>query len=195
MAKFTNPLDGVRVAAPCPADWNRMVGDERMRYCGQCNLHVYNLSGMTRKEAESLIANAEGRLCLRFYRRADGTVLTRNCPVGLRALKRRVTRVASAMLSAVLGFLAGVGLDLGFGSVQGLRPAGEAHTMGTVAMPARRSDSDAGPVAVPDEQNPPVNQVQGMWARPAVVGRMVRREYAIGDAPVEGVRSHPKRSR
>src|SRR5438270_4046304 len=155
MAKFTNPLDGVRVAAPCPADWNRMVGDERMRYCGQCNLHVYNLSGMTRKEAESLIANAEGRLCLRFYRRADGTILTRNCPVGLRALKRRVTRVAGAMLSAVLGFLAGVGLDLGFGSVQSLKPAGEVQTMGTVAMPARRSDSDAGPVAVSDEQTPP----------------------------------------
>ena len=102
MSKFTNPLDGVRVAAPCPANWERMVGDERMRYCGQCNLHVYNLSGMTRTEAESLITNAEGRLCVRFYRRGDGTILTRNCPVGLRALKRRVSRTAGAMLSAVL---------------------------------------------------------------------------------------------
>ena len=144
MSKFTNPLDGVRVAAPCPADWERMVGDERMRYCGQCNLHVYNLSGMTRKEAESLIANAEGRLCLRFYRRADGTVLTRNCPVGLRALKRRVTRVASAMLSAVLGFLAGVGLDLGFAT----RATTTTHTMGAVAMPAPQSGNTAGPVTI-----------------------------------------------
>lgn len=112
MAKFTSPLDGVRVAAPCPADWDKMVGDERARYCGQCNLHVYNLSGMTRKEAEALITNTEGRLCVRFYRRADGTILTLNCPVGLRALKRRVTRIASATLSAVLGFFAGVGLYL-----------------------------------------------------------------------------------
>ena len=191
MAKFTNPLDGVRVAAPCPADWNRMVGDERMRYCGQCDLHVYNLSGMTRTQAESLITNAEGRLCVRFYRRADGTILTRNCPVGLRALKRRVTRVAGAMLSAVLGFLAGIGLDLGFAT----RPTTTTHTMGTVAMPARRSDSDTGPVAAPDEQNPPVNQVQGMMARPAVMGKMTRREYVTGDAPVEIVRSHPKRLR
>jgi hypothetical protein len=113
MARFTNPLDGVRVAAPCPADWSKMVGDERVRYCGECNLHVYNLSGMTRREAETLITNAEGRLCVRFYRRADGTVLTRNCPVGLRALKRRVTRIASATLTAVLGFFAGVGLNFG----------------------------------------------------------------------------------
>src|SRR5919199_1604908 len=115
MAKFTNPLDGVRVAAPCPADWEKMAGDERMRYCGQCNLHVYNLSGMTKREAEALITNSEGRLCVRFYRRADGSVLTRNCPVGLRALKQRASRVAGAALSAVLGFFAGVGLDLGFG--------------------------------------------------------------------------------
>src|SRR5207248_8192511 len=110
MAKFTNPLDGVRVAAPCPADWEKMVGDERMRYCGQCSLHVYNLSGMTKREAEALITNTEGRLCVRFYRRADGTVLSRNCPVGLSALKQRATRVVGAALSAVLGFFAGVGL-------------------------------------------------------------------------------------
>src|SRR5213082_2196551 len=192
MSKFTNPLDGVRVAAPCPADWERMVGDERMRYCGQCNLHVYNLSGMTRKEAESLIANAEGRLCLRFYRRADGTILTRNCPVGLRALKRRVSRTAGAMLSAVLGFLAGVGLDLGFAT----RATTTTHTMGAVAMPAPQSGNTAGPVvAVPDEPPPPVNQVQGVMARHAVVGRMVRREYVAGDMQVEGVRRHPKRLR
>ena len=115
MQKFTNPLDGVRIAAPCRADWEKMAGDERMRYCGECSLHVYNLSGMTKREAEALIANAEGCLCVRFYRRADGTVLTRNCPVGLRALKQRATRVAGATLSAVLGFFAGVGLNLGFG--------------------------------------------------------------------------------
>src|SRR5205085_8836667 len=114
MAKFTNPLDGVRVAAPCPADWEKMVGDERMRYCGQCNLHVYNLSGMTKREAEALITNTEGRLCVRFYRRGDGTVLTRNCPVGLRALKQRAWLIAGASLSAVLGFFAGVGLYLCF---------------------------------------------------------------------------------
>src|SRR2546423_5481918 len=191
MAKFTNPLDGVRVAAPCPADWERMVGDERMRYCGQCNLHVYNLSGMTRAEAEALITNAEGRLCVRFYRRADGTVLTRNCPVGLRALKRRVSRTAGAMLSAVLAFRAGVGLDRGFAT----SATTTTHTMGTVALPAHRSDSAAGPVAAPDESNPPVNQVQGVMVRPAVLGRMVRREYAAGEATVEGVRRQSKRNR
>jgi hypothetical protein len=132
MRKFTSPLEGVRVAAPCPADWERMVGDERMRYCGQCSLHVYNLSGMTKSEAEGLVANAEGRLCVRYYRRADGSILTRNCPVGLRAVKQRVSRIAGAALSAVLGFFAGVGLNLGFA-----RPTMR-QTMGTMVVPTER---------------------------------------------------------
>ena len=110
MARFTSPLDNVRVAAPCPADWGRMTGDERVRFCAQCNLSVYNLSGMTRTEAEALLYKSEGRLCVRFYRRPDGTILTQQCPVGLRALKARVTRGASAAFSAVLSFVAGVGL-------------------------------------------------------------------------------------
>ncbi len=133
MRKFTSPLDGVRVAAPCPAEWEKMVGDERMRYCGQCSLHVYNLSGMTKREAETLVANAEGSLCVRYYSRADGSILTRNCPVGLRALKQRVTRIAGATLSAVLGFFAGLGLVPGTGRAP-VQP-----TMGTMAMPAERN--------------------------------------------------------
>ena len=109
MARFTSPLEGVRVAAPCPADWERMAGDGRVRFCSQCNLNVYNLSGMTRAEAEALLTKAEGRLCVRFYRRSDGTILTNQCPVGLRALKARAGRVASAVFSAVVGFFGGLG--------------------------------------------------------------------------------------
>lgn len=109
MSIHTNPLDYVKIAAPCSADWERMSGTEQVRFCDQCSLHVYNLSGMKKREAESLIASTEGRLCVRFYRRADGTILTDNCPVGLRALKRRLSRIATATVSAVFSFLAGVG--------------------------------------------------------------------------------------
>lgn len=110
MSRHSIPLENVRVAAPCSAAWEQMMGDERTRFCGQCQLNVYNLSGMTRQEAVRLIANREGRLCVRFYRRADGTILTKNCPVGLAALKRRVSRLASAALSAVMGFFSGLGI-------------------------------------------------------------------------------------
>ena len=110
MARFSNPLDHVTVAAPCPADWDQMSGNDRVRFCAQCNLNVYNLSALTKSEGESFIANHEGRLCVRFYRRADGSILTRNCPVGLQAIRRRVSGIAKAVCSSVLGFLAGIGV-------------------------------------------------------------------------------------
>jgi hypothetical protein len=109
MRRFTNSLDKVSVATPCPADWDRMVGGDRVRFCGQCELNVYNLSAMSRDDAESLIAGAEGRLCVRFYRRKDGSIITGDCPVGLRALKRRALIIKRAFVSSVLGFLAGIG--------------------------------------------------------------------------------------
>lgn len=114
MALHTNPLKHVRVAAPCRADWNRMTGNAQVRFCDSCSQNVYNLSSMTRREAEALIRNTEGRLCVRFYRRADGSIMTRNCPVGLRALKRRVSKIANAAASAVFTFLAGLALGTGF---------------------------------------------------------------------------------
>jgi hypothetical protein len=103
----TDPLRHVRIASPCPADWDAMYGDERVRLCSKCELNVYNLSAMTRREAERLIVNREGRLCVRFYRRSDGTILTEDCPVGLRAIKRKVTRAAVACFSFVFGAGAG----------------------------------------------------------------------------------------
>ncbi len=130
MAMHTNPLDHVRIAAPCSADWERMAGTEQVRFCDKCNLNVYNLSGMTCRAAENLIARNEGRLCIRYYRRADGSILTDNCPVGLRALKRRASRMARAMLSAVLSFFAGLGAYAGWSKSNSSGGA----AMGAIAM-------------------------------------------------------------
>lgn len=99
-------LDDIRVAAPCPADWNQMVGDDRVRHCNECKLDVYNLSGMTREEAEALIAGRIGRLCVRFYRRSDGTILTADCPVGAIRRQRRRLVAATAAGSVAAGALA-----------------------------------------------------------------------------------------
>lgn len=149
--KFTDNLSRVRIAAPCPADWEKMTGTDRARFCHACNLNVYNLSAMTRDEAERFVANADGRVCVRFYRRADGTILTQNCPVGLARLKQRATRIATATLSAVFGFLSGFGVNAGLrsnpqtsvsgGEVQSVEPVeeinGEAENfevMGAVAV-------------------------------------------------------------
>jgi hypothetical protein len=107
MSKSESLLERAHVATPCSADWERMEGDEKKRLCAQCNLHVYNVKALTRREAETLIARTEGRLCMRIYRRADGTVITSDCPAGLRAVRRRISRAAGATLAAVLSLFSG----------------------------------------------------------------------------------------
>jgi Carboxypeptidase regulatory-like domain len=106
MAQKGKSLDRLHVSSPCDADWETMPGDERVRFCNQCRLNVYNISALTRKQAEKLIAETEGRLCAKLYRRADGTIITRDCPVGIRAIKRRLSHVANAALGAILGIFA-----------------------------------------------------------------------------------------
>lgn len=96
-------LDDIAIAEPCSASWDDMSGDERVRFCSDCKLNVYNFSAMSRTEAEELVRTAEGRLCGRFFRRADGTVLTQDCPVGL----RRAVRWAWARTAALAGLFWG----------------------------------------------------------------------------------------
>lgn len=108
MSKFESPLNNISIASPCSADWNEMYGDDRKRFCGDCKLNVYDLSGMTKAEAESLVMNAEGRLCVRFYRRADGTVITQDCPVGWAKVKQRTKLYATAVASLLIALFTGV---------------------------------------------------------------------------------------
>jgi hypothetical protein len=102
-------LDEIRIASPCNADWDEMTGDAHVRFCGKCEKNVYNLSSMTRADAEALVREKEGRMCVRFYQRSDGTLLTQDCPVGVekRRFRERVwnsfrTVAASAALLAGL---------------------------------------------------------------------------------------------
>jgi len=108
MRESTNPLDKIKIASPCSANWDEMYGSERKRFCAECKLNVYNIAEMTKDEAENFILRSEGRLCLRIYKRRDGTVLTKDCPVGWARVKRRISRVYSAALGIAGGFLAGV---------------------------------------------------------------------------------------
>jgi Carboxypeptidase regulatory-like domain len=92
----------VRIASPCSANWNQMAGDDRVRFCPECQRNVYNFSSMTEAEVKRLVAQTEGRLCGRFYQRPDGTMLAKNCPIGFRGSILRATRMATATLAAVM---------------------------------------------------------------------------------------------
>ncbi|HEU4409362.1 MAG TPA: hypothetical protein VFS43_29150 [Polyangiaceae bacterium] len=124
-------LEGLRIASPCQADWDAMAGDERVRFCGQCQKNVYNLSGMARDEAEALVQGAEGKLCVRMYRRDDGTVLTSDCPEGVRRKRRR--RLAIVAGSGALASVSAFGYLSLTVRMGGLRPTAHA-TMGEVPV-------------------------------------------------------------
>ncbi len=101
-------LDNVRIAAPCAKDWNEMQGDEHVRFCGACEKNVYNLSSLSREQAEALLQEKEGKLCVTYFQRTDGTVLTADCPVGVK--KRRVRNAAAGVIAGV-----GAGMAAAFG--------------------------------------------------------------------------------
>lgn len=104
MKRSKRPTPTVQVASPCPADWEAMTGDERVRFCAQCERPVYNLSAMTGPEIADLIRQTEGqRRCVRFYTRRDGTTLTRDCPVGVRRVRRRVLAMVGGAVAALFG--------------------------------------------------------------------------------------------
>jgi hypothetical protein len=76
------------IPTPCPMDWDRMRGDDRVRYCEGCDKHVYDLTAMRPDERNSLISivRSQGEeLCGRLYQRPDGTLVASECPPAPRA--------------------------------------------------------------------------------------------------------------
>jgi hypothetical protein len=102
-AKLT-VLDNIHVATPCPAKWSDMTGDDRVRACGACQKNVYDISMMTRAEAEALIVEKEGRLCLRYYQRADGTIMLKDCAIAVskRGKRRWISLGAAALVAGTV---------------------------------------------------------------------------------------------
>jgi hypothetical protein len=106
-----------------------MRGDDRVRYCSICSQSVYDLSAMTTAEAATLIRDREGDLCVRLFRRTDGTVLTSDCPVGFRQRFRRSWRWLAAVpisfaaaAAAVAAWLFTYGPDQPLNRTENTRP-------------------------------------------------------------------------
>jgi hypothetical protein len=117
MARAASHPLRIQIASPCTESWDNMTGDERVRRCASCKLNVYNLHELTMSEVETLMRKPNGRLCVRLYQRKDGTVITADCPVGLRKVRMRL---ASGMI-ATAAFVAAVFASVvQFGSPGGL---------------------------------------------------------------------------
>lgn len=95
----------LEVASPCSEKWESMTGDERVRHCAKCRMNVFNVKELTEAEVVTMLEQATGRVCGRIFRRSDGTVLTKDCPVGLARLRRRLALVVVTAVALVLGAL------------------------------------------------------------------------------------------
>jgi hypothetical protein len=92
------PMAKTVIASPCDVAWTSMHGDERMRFCKSCEKYVHNLSAMSAADVEAFLDRAAGtNTCVRLFERADGTILTEDCPVGVKRRRRR------ALLLTTLG--------------------------------------------------------------------------------------------
>ena len=107
------PLDRLDVASPCGVDWDTMTGDDRVRFCPTCAKNVYNLSALPGEQAEELLRQREGTVCVRFYRRTDGTILSADCPLGARRKRRRraTAAIAGGLFAAAAGLAACAAAD------------------------------------------------------------------------------------
>lgn len=147
-------LDSVRIASPCKANWNEMSGDERSRHCRECKLNVYNVAGLTKKEAEALLEKAAGgqRVCMRLARRADGTIITADCPVGVKIARRLKMRAAALRLTVTTAIFWMMGISA---------PAKSEtqYKMGKIAAPA-------------PNQSPPAPVNNNLDPEPTVLGQI-----------------------
>ncbi|HEV7680994.1 MAG TPA: ankyrin repeat domain-containing protein [Pyrinomonadaceae bacterium] len=106
MAK--NFLNNLTIPSPCPADWDSMIGNDQVRFCKHCSLDVHNLSQMTRAKAERLVAQSNGRLCVRYHRSSTGQPLTLPMGQKLHRISRRVSRIAAGAFTATLSVTSAV---------------------------------------------------------------------------------------
>ncbi len=91
----------LKISSPCPKSWDDLVGDNRIRYCGQCKLNVYNFAEMPSDEVERIVRRSEGRICGTLFLRGDQTATLRDCPSArTRTLARRALKVAGFLLLA-----------------------------------------------------------------------------------------------
>ncbi len=93
-------IDSVEVKSPCTEDWEKMHGNDRVRFCDHCAKDVKNLSVVTRKEAMRIVRASGGNLCIRYI---QNPVTKRPLFADqLLQITRRTPRLTAGVMSASL---------------------------------------------------------------------------------------------
>ena len=133
-ARMPQPLE---IRKPCPRLWEDLQGDERRRFCSECALHVHNSAELTAREAQALVSEAEGRVCMRIEYDPQGAPIHRETRVA--RLSRWALSAGAALLAACQGGPSGSAGDP--------KPVQPPSRMGKVVATQRMGD-----VAVPPER-------------------------------------------
>lgn len=80
MEDLQDLMRSARIEAPCGVNWEEMTGDDRVRMCGKCDLEVINTLYLSDQELLDALERVKkgDRVCMRLFRRADGTFITGN---------------------------------------------------------------------------------------------------------------------
>jgi hypothetical protein len=191
MTRQAVSLDVIDIARPCPADWDDMRGDAQVRFCKHCSLNVYNLSAMTRAQAERLVTETEGRLCVRMYRRLDGTVVTADCEGAIKLAARRFGRFARTATAVVLtAALAPLGFSRWLNASPTEKSSDPAVCVKPPEQPAKQGEAIAimGDMVAPAPQpQPHPVQFLGRMANPrnhVMLGKMAAQPLMGSPAPL-----------
>jgi hypothetical protein len=106
-------LSRITIRNPCPMEWDRMSGDDRVRYCAACGKNVYNLTAMSPDEIASLFSTVPEpgeRRCVRLYRRPDGTLSVSGCQPAPRGAVRPWQFTIRSLMAIIAGCAAMLGI-------------------------------------------------------------------------------------
>jgi hypothetical protein len=102
-----NIINNLKIASPCPMMWSDMqrTPEEAIRFYGDYRKNVYDVSKMSARETALIVQKAEisgASTCMQLYQRADGTIITDDCPVGLRRIRDGFRKLRSAAATFVV---------------------------------------------------------------------------------------------
>lgn len=95
----------LRIATPCPKNWDEMTGNDTRRFCEHCQLHVTNLSAMPPRERDGFVAEVRRSgesVCVGYELNPDGAPILMESRWSRFAVSMR--RAAAVVLSTVLPF-------------------------------------------------------------------------------------------
>jgi hypothetical protein len=91
------PTAPTQNATSCPARFGEMDGDERERMCDRCRKRVYDVDGLSTEEIDALVSKVQPGTTL--FRRADGTLIAGDCPVGRGRTRNALAMVAGGVVA------------------------------------------------------------------------------------------------